>query len=183
MMQRIDLAPLLRETVATPYSDMVTRSTGAALRDRILAEPERILEDRDVMAALIGANERALGSNIVDLRGIAMERLGNRLDRLEDTHREARANKRPAPEFELIAGERRWRASQLAGLAEIPAMVRPMTDTEALEAQVIENLQREDVTELEEAEGYRVLMDSQNISMEQVAQKIGKRVLTGFIEV
>lgn len=57
------------------------------MRDRILAEPERILEDRDLMAALIAANERALGSNIVDLRGIAMERLEARLDRLEDTHR------------------------------------------------------------------------------------------------
>lgn len=57
------------------------------MRDRILAEPERILEDRDLMEALIGANERAMGSNVVDLRGIAMERLGNRLDRLEDTHR------------------------------------------------------------------------------------------------
>ncbi|MBT9244552.1 DUF484 family protein [Gemmobacter fulvus] len=57
------------------------------LRDRILAEPEVILEDRDLMRALIAANERAMGSNIVDLRGIAMERLENRLDRLEDTHR------------------------------------------------------------------------------------------------
>ena len=57
------------------------------LRDRILAEPERLLEDRDVMNALIGANERLMGSNIVDLRGIAMERLEGRLDRLEDTHR------------------------------------------------------------------------------------------------
>jgi len=57
------------------------------LRDRILAEPEGILEDSDVMNALIGANERAMGSNIVDLRGIAMERLEARLDRLEDTHR------------------------------------------------------------------------------------------------
>lgn len=94
--------------------------------------------------------------------------------RLEDTHREARANKRPAPEFELIAGERRWRASQLAGLAEIPAMVRPMTDTEALEAQVIENLQREDVTELEEAEGYEVLMRTGNLNADQVSAKIGK---------
>jgi uncharacterized protein YigA (DUF484 family) len=57
------------------------------LRDRILAEPDVILEDRDVMSALIGANERRMGSNIVDLRGIAMERLEARLDRLEDTHR------------------------------------------------------------------------------------------------
>ena len=57
------------------------------VRDRLLAEPELLLEDRDMMAALIAANERAMGSNIVDLRGIAMERLESRLDRLEDTHR------------------------------------------------------------------------------------------------
>jgi len=57
------------------------------MRDRIIAAPETILEDRDVMRALIAANERAMGSNIVDLRGIAMERLESRLDRLEDTHR------------------------------------------------------------------------------------------------
>ena len=57
------------------------------MRDRIMAAPETILEDRDVMNALIGANERLMGSNIVDLRGIAMERLENRLDRLEDSHR------------------------------------------------------------------------------------------------
>lgn len=57
------------------------------MRDRIIAAPETILEDQDVMRALVAANERAMGSNIVDLRGIAMERLENRLDRLEDTHR------------------------------------------------------------------------------------------------
>jgi uncharacterized protein len=57
------------------------------LRDRLLAEPEVILEDRDLMDALTQAGERAMGANIVDLRGIAMERLGSRLNRLEDTHR------------------------------------------------------------------------------------------------
>lgn len=57
------------------------------LRDRILAEPERLLDDRAVMNALVAANERALGENVVDLRGIAMQRLEARLDRLEDTHR------------------------------------------------------------------------------------------------
>ncbi len=57
------------------------------LRDRIMAMPEVLLDDRDVMDALTRANERAMGSNIVDLRGIAMERMGARLDRLEDTHR------------------------------------------------------------------------------------------------
>lgn len=58
-----------------------------ALREKIIAQPDVILEDRDLMRALIAANERAMGGNIVDLRGIAMERLEARLDRLEDTHR------------------------------------------------------------------------------------------------
>lgn len=57
------------------------------MREQIIAQPEVILDDQDVMRALVAANERALGSNIVDLRGIAMERLESRLDRLEDTHR------------------------------------------------------------------------------------------------
>jgi hypothetical protein len=57
------------------------------LRERILAQPDRVLADRDVMNALVAANDRALGSNIVDMRGIAMQRLENKLDRLEDTHR------------------------------------------------------------------------------------------------
>ncbi|MCU4655099.1 DUF484 family protein [Roseibacterium sp. SDUM158016] len=56
-------------------------------RDRVLSDPELILEDRDLMRALISANDRQMGGNIVDMRGIAMERLQNRLDRLEDTHR------------------------------------------------------------------------------------------------
>ena len=57
------------------------------IRDTLISKPEVILEDRDLMKALIAANERAMGANIVDLRGIAMERLEARLDRLEDTHR------------------------------------------------------------------------------------------------
>ncbi|MCB6178955.1 DUF484 family protein [Rhodobacter sp. Har01] len=57
------------------------------LRDRLIAEPEALLEDQDVMNALVAANERAMGANIVDLRGIAMQRLETRLERLEDTHR------------------------------------------------------------------------------------------------
>ncbi len=56
-------------------------------RERVLADPELVLEDRDLMRALISANDRQMGGNIVDMRGIAMERLENRLDRLEDTHR------------------------------------------------------------------------------------------------
>ena len=59
----------------------------AALRDKILEQPDMILEDHDLMRALVAANERAMGGNVVDLRGIAMDRLEARLDRLEDTHR------------------------------------------------------------------------------------------------
>ncbi|KQI69301.1 hypothetical protein SAMN05428995_101896 [Loktanella sp. DSM 29012] len=57
------------------------------IRDRILSDPQLVLEDHDIMRALVAANEKTMGSNIVDLRGIAMERLEARLDRLEDTHR------------------------------------------------------------------------------------------------
>jgi len=59
----------------------------AATRERIIAEPEVLLDDKELMRALVAANEKAMGHNIVDLRGIAMERLEARLDRLEDTHR------------------------------------------------------------------------------------------------
>lgn len=57
------------------------------LKEKIIADPDVVLEDREVMRALIAANETSLGNNIVDLRGIALDRLENRLDRLEDTHR------------------------------------------------------------------------------------------------
>ena len=71
------------------------------LRDRIISAPEAVLEDKDVMRALVAANERAMGPNIVDLRRIAMERLESRLDRLEDTHRSVLA-----AAYENVAGTR-----------------------------------------------------------------------------
>jgi ParB/RepB/Spo0J family partition protein len=89
--------------------------------------------------------------------------------RLEDT-----AGLNPRPEYELVAGERRYRASKAAGLQTIPAMVRELTDDEALEIQVVENLQRDDLTELEEAEGYETLMQHSQLNAEQVGAKIGK---------
>ena len=58
-----------------------------SLRKKIIEKPDMVLDDPNVMRALVAANERAMGTNIVDLRGIAMERLETRLDRLEDTHR------------------------------------------------------------------------------------------------
>lgn len=76
--------------------------------------------------------------------------------------------------YELVAGERRYRACQLAGLDTIPAMVRPLTDDQVLEIQITENLQRDDLTELEEAEGYDALMNHSNLNVDQVGAKIGK---------
>ncbi|KCV83053.1 hypothetical protein ATO10_05567 [Actibacterium atlanticum] len=64
-----------------------TALTETKLRDKIIADPDVILEDADLMRALIAANDKSLGTNVIDLRGIAMERLEARLERLEDTHR------------------------------------------------------------------------------------------------
>jgi ParB/RepB/Spo0J family partition protein len=76
--------------------------------------------------------------------------------------------------YELVAGERRYRASQLAGVNTIPAMIRPLSDDQVLEIQLVENLQRDDLTELEEAEGYESLMQHSGINADQVGSKIGK---------
>ena len=76
--------------------------------------------------------------------------------------------------YELVCGERRLRASLLAGMATIPAMIRELTDDQVLEIQIIENLQRDDLTELEEAEGYEQLMQHSNLTADQVGGKIGK---------
>jgi uncharacterized protein len=91
-----------------------TAPIGEELRDRLIAEPEVILEDRDLMRALISANERAMGANIVDLRGIAMERLEARLDRLEDTHRSV-----IAAAYENLAGTNQVHRAILSMLAPI----------------------------------------------------------------
>ena len=76
--------------------------------------------------------------------------------------------------YEIVAGERRYRASHLAGYQTILAVVRDLSDAEALELQVIENLQRADLHPLEEAEGYEVLMKAHDLSAEQLAVKVGK---------
>ncbi len=76
--------------------------------------------------------------------------------------------------YQLIAGERRWRASRMAGLSQVPVVVREMTDEEAMELALIENLQREDLNPIEEAEGFKVLMDTYSFTQEQAAEKVGK---------
>lgn len=76
--------------------------------------------------------------------------------------------------YEIIAGERRWRASQRAGLHEVPVVVVDVTDTEALEIAIIENVQRSDLNPLEEARGYHALADEFKHSQEDIARVVGK---------
>lgn len=83
---------------------------------------------------------------------------------------------RPTPEgrYQIVAGERRWRASNMAGLREIPVIIRELTDKEVGEFALIENLQREDLNPIEEAEGYRNLIEDYGMTQEVLAERIGK---------
>lgn len=76
--------------------------------------------------------------------------------------------------YQLVAGERRWRAARIAGLTEVPAVIREMSDHEMAELALVENLQREDLTPLEEAEGYQLLIDTYGMTQEEVAKAVGK---------
>jgi len=83
---------------------------------------------------------------------------------------------RPLPNggYQLVAGERRWRASRRAGLREVPVVVKELTDTETMEIAIIENLQREDLNPIEEAEGLQALIDKCGFTQEEVASSVGK---------
>lgn len=76
--------------------------------------------------------------------------------------------------YELIAGERRWRASKLAGLQTIPVIVKDLSDRQALEFALIENIQRQDLTPIEEAQGYRRIMNEFNYTQEELSAELGK---------
>jgi len=82
--------------------------------------------------------------------------------------------RRDGSDYRLIAGERRWRAAQLAGLHEIPALVRDVTAAEAFELALVENLQRTDLNPLEEAEGYRRLIQEFGLTQDQVGERVGR---------
>lgn len=83
---------------------------------------------------------------------------------------------RPLPSggYQLVAGERRWRASRMAGLSEVPVVIRELSDHETMELALIENLQRQDLNPMEEALGYQSLMEEYQMTQEEVARVIGK---------
>lgn len=76
--------------------------------------------------------------------------------------------------YQIVAGERRWRAARMAGLMEVPVIIRDMDDAEFMQLALIENLQREDLTALEEAKGYKSLMDSHGFTQEEISKTVGK---------
>ncbi|RPJ81849.1 MAG: ParB/RepB/Spo0J family partition protein, partial [Acidobacteria bacterium] len=76
--------------------------------------------------------------------------------------------------YELIAGERRWRAAQLAGLARIPAIVQEVSDEKLLERALVENIQRDDLNAIEEATAYQLLIDQFKLTQEELAKRVGK---------
>ena len=80
----------------------------------------------------------------------------------------------PGGGYQLVAGERRWRAARMAGLSEVPAVMREMTEREAAELALIENLQRQDLNPMEEAMGYRTLMETYGLTQEETARAVNK---------
>src|SRR5882672_5180876 len=102
--------------------------------------------------------------------------------KLDELARSIRANgvvqplllRRKGSRFELIAGERRWRAAQRAGLTKVPAIVRSVSDEKLLEIALIENIQREDLNPIEEARAYKKLIDALGLTQETVAERVGR---------
>ncbi|WII73027.1 ParB/RepB/Spo0J family partition protein [Bdellovibrio sp. 22V] len=84
------------------------------------------------------------------------------------------ARRTSSGKLEIVAGERRWRAAQLAGLHEVPVILKNYDDKQALELAIVENIQREDLNPIEEAEGYARLISEFKLSQQQVAEKVGK---------
>ena len=83
---------------------------------------------------------------------------------------------RPLPDggYQLVAGERRWRASRMAGLFEVPVIIREMSDSEMMQISMIENLQRENLNPVEEALGYKALQDNYGLTQEEISRTVGK---------
>jgi len=138
------------------------------IREKLIETPEMILEDRDLMKALIAANEKAMGANIVDLRGIAMERLEARLDRLEDTHRS------------VIAAA----YENLAGTNQIHRAILKMLDPVEFEG-FLTNLGSE-VGQILRVDEVRLVLESQADGEEELAVRKLGQVLSvtrpGFVD-
>jgi len=140
---------------------MSTQKMDAQLRESILEMPELILEDADLMRALVAANETATGTNVVDLRGAAMHRLETRLDRLEDTHRS------------VIAAA----YENLAGTNQVHRAILKMLDPLTFEA-FLQNLSG-DVANILRVDAMRLVMEAQNAEDDPAALRL--KTLLSFV--
>jgi ParB family transcriptional regulator, chromosome partitioning protein len=146
------------------------------------------------LAALIGedTSEEAVMEDIRSLRHMPIEMLhpspNNPRKHFSDTDLDDLARSirekgllqplvvrsRPSGEYEIVAGERRWRAAQKAGIHDVPVLIRELSDGEALEIALIENIQRSDLNPLEEARAYSLLLGQFNYTQQQLADSVGK---------
>ena len=157
-----DSNPRLGRGLAALLGDAATTAKPAATTNGIRSIPIEYLEPSPYQPR--ASMDPAALSDLVDsirARGILQPLLA----RPHPTH---------AERFQIIAGERRWRASQEVGLHEIPVLVRDLNDMEAMAAGLVENLQRQDLNPIEEAEGYRRLLDEFGMTQEALAESVGK---------
>ena len=158
----------------------------------------RLSEERELSPSIISFLSPEGSSRATSIRNVPLERIEAnpeqpRLSFDEGTLAELSASVRehgvlqpvlvrplPAGRYQLIAGERRWRAAKMAGLATVPAMIEDIDDDTALEIAIIENLQREDLSPLDEALMYERMTQEHGYSVRKLAQKLGKD--KGYIE-
>jgi ParB family transcriptional regulator, chromosome partitioning protein len=162
-------------------------------RDQAMTQPQKRRLGRG-LAALIGDDvaEEAVVQDTRSLRHVPIELLHAnpnnprkhfKEEELEELGRSVRdkgllqplvVRQRKDGEFEIVAGERRWRAAQRAGVHDVPVLIRTLSDGEALEIAIIENVQRSDLNPLEEARGYSQLIDQFQYTQQQLADSVGK---------
>lgn len=145
------------------FDEDALRELADSIREVGVLEPILVREDRD-WHAVPGQNGKVKGWWLENLRR----------QELICFHEDEGATRRCLPVYEVVAGERRLRAARLAGLAEVPCMVRDLNDRQALKIQVLENLQRSDLHFLEEADGFFQLIDGHGYTAEALAKELGK---------
>lgn len=172
-----------KTTVASNLQDVPQETRKAS------AAPSNIqsktVETRQAPAAAPAADDGRIWKIGIDkiVPGIYQPRKTFEKEKIEELAQSIRENgilqpitvrKRPAGGYEIVAGERRWRAAQAAGLHEVPSIIKNYSDKETLQLAIIENVQRQDLDPIEEAEGYSQLIKEFGYSQQDIAQRVGK---------
>lgn len=157
---------------------MSTPNTSITPNTYTLANPASIVPSRSNRKHFDADALQALSDNIkargIDQPIIIRPLPGSRVDETFPVMLERFGKVLPRPAYEIVSGERRYRAAVMAGLAQVPVILRSYTDAEAIEAQLIENIQRESLSELDEAEGFELWLQQPGITIDVLADKISK---------